>query len=84
MSIYLLEVFFIMETMEGLLKYLLVNIPLVPQYAYDNLEYIVAGVGGIGVVGYMKLKKINNNANDLTSLIIKQKKYSEAVNKRVR
>jgi len=68
--------------MEELLKYLLIQIPLLPQLAYANLEYIVVGVGGIGTFAYIKTKKISNNSNDLTSLIINQKKYSEAVNKR--
>jgi hypothetical protein len=68
--------------MEELLKYLVANIPLLPQLAYTNLEFVVVGAGGIGMIGYLKLKKISNNANDLTNLIIKQKKYADTVNKR--
>jgi hypothetical protein len=72
-------VFFIIEE---LLKYLVANIPLLPQLVYTNLEFIVAGVGTIGVMGYLKLKKISHNENDLTNLVIKQKKYADTVNKR--
>jgi hypothetical protein len=68
--------------MEELLNYLVANIPLIPQLAYANLEFVVTGVGGIGIIGYLKLKKISHNANDLTNLVIKQKKYADTVNKR--
>lgn len=70
--------------MEALLLYLTTNIPLLPALIYANLEYVVAGVGGIGVAVYMKTKKVYNHSNDLTNLIVKQKKYCETVNKRVK
>jgi hypothetical protein len=55
---------------------------VVLAFAYKYLEYIVVGVGLVGGVIYMKSKHIVNHSNDLTSLIVKQKKYSESVNKR--
>jgi hypothetical protein len=58
------------------------TIEVMLAFAYTNLEYIVAGLGGIGMIVYLKLKKVRNNSNDLTNLIIKQKKYADTVNKR--
>jgi hypothetical protein len=58
------------------------TIEVMLAFAYTNLEYIVAGLGGIGMIVYLKLKKVSNNSNDLTNLIIKQKKYTDTVNKR--
>jgi len=51
-------------------------------FAFKYLEYIVVGVGVVGTGVYMKTKKFSNNSNDLTSMIVKQKKYNESVNKR--
>lgn len=68
--------------MEGLLNYLVANIPLIPQLAYANLEFVVASVGVVSMIGFLKLKKISHHANDLTNLVIKQKKYVDTVNKR--
>jgi hypothetical protein len=55
---------------------------VVLTFAFKYLEYIVAGVGLVGGVIYMKSKHIAHHNNDLTSIIIKQKKYNESVNKR--
>jgi hypothetical protein len=51
-------------------------------FVYTHLEYFVAGVGIIGGGIYMKSKNIVHHNNDLTSLIVKQKRYNETVNKR--
>jgi hypothetical protein len=51
-------------------------------FVYAHLEYFVAGVGIIGGGIYMKYKHVAHHNNDLTSLIVKQKRYNETVNKR--
>lgn len=51
-------------------------------FVYAHLEYFVAGVGVIGGAVYFKYKHIVHHDNDLTSLIVKQKRYNESVNKR--
>jgi hypothetical protein len=55
---------------------------IILTFTFKYLEYIVAGLGGIGIAVFIKSKHITHNSNDLTSLIIKQKKYNESVNKR--
>jgi hypothetical protein len=55
---------------------------VVLAFAYKYLEYIVVGCGLVGGAVYMKTKHIVNHNNDLTSLIVKQKRYNETVNKR--
>lgn len=57
---------------------------VVLTFVFQYLEYIVAGLGGIGFIGYMKLKRINHYDNDLTDLIIEQKRVSDRINKRVK
>jgi hypothetical protein len=57
-------------------------IPTVLTFVYAHLEYFVAGAGLIGGGIYFKCKHIVHHNNDLTSLIVKQKRYSESVNKR--
>lgn len=51
-------------------------------FIYVHLEYFVAGCGLIGGIIYIKSKHMVYQNNDLTSLIIKQKRYNESVNKR--
>jgi hypothetical protein len=51
-------------------------------FVYAHLEYFVAGAGLIGGGIYFKCKHVVHHNNDLTSLIVKQKRYNETVNKR--
>jgi hypothetical protein len=53
-------------------------------FTYNYLEYIIGGLSGIGIIIFMKTKKNSNSSNDLTNLIIKQKKYNEMVNKKIK
>jgi type IV pilus assembly protein PilM len=43
------------------------------KFGYNNLEYIVGGLGGIGVFIFVKFKGANHHNNDLTQLIIEHK-----------
>lgn len=51
------------------------------EFVIDNLEIIVAAVGGISFGGIMLLTKSKSGENDLTQLYIKYKKHSDNVNK---
>jgi hypothetical protein len=53
-------------------------------FLFTYLEYIVAGLGVVGTVIFIKTKKISNNSNDLTPLIVKHNKQKAAITERTK
>ena len=51
------------------------------EFIYDNLEIIVAVVGGLSMGGVMFISKGKSRDNDLTQIYIKHKKHTENINK---
>lgn len=51
------------------------------DFIIDNLEIIVAVVGGISIGGIMLITKSKSGENDLTPLYIKYKKHNDYINK---
>lgn len=51
------------------------------EFIMDNLEIVVAIVGGLSFGGVMFVSKYKSNENDLTQLYIKHKKHSDNINK---
>lgn len=51
------------------------------KFIIENLEIIVAVVGGLSIGGIMFVTKSKNGDNDLTPLYIKYKKHNDYINK---
>lgn len=59
------------------------EIEKVLTFMFNNLEYIVAGIGGIGAFLFIKTRKIGKTySNNLTYLVVKHNKNKEAITKR--
>lgn len=51
------------------------------EFILDNLEIIVAVVGGLSIGAYMLTRKSGSRENDLTPLYIKYKRHSDSISK---
>lgn len=51
------------------------------NFLIDNLEIIVAVVGGLSIGGIMFITKSKSGENDLTQIYIKYKKHTDNINK---
>lgn len=51
------------------------------EFLYNNLEVIVAIVGGFSIGGIVLMTKSKSGENDLTHLYIKYKKHTDNINK---
>lgn len=51
------------------------------NFLIDNLEIIVAVVGGLSIGGIMLGTKHKGSMNDLTPIYIKHKKHTDNINK---
>ena len=51
------------------------------EFLYNNLEIIVAVVGGLSMGGIMFVTKSKGGENDLTQFYIKYKRHTESINK---
>lgn len=51
------------------------------DFLYNNLEMVVAIVGGVSIFGVLFFSKSKGTGNDLTYLYIKHKKHTDNINK---
>lgn len=54
----------------------------IQEFVFKYLEYFVGMGGGIGAVLFMVTRKRTKHKNNLTSRVIKLKKYKDSVAKR--
>lgn len=51
------------------------------NFLINNLEIIVAAVGGLSIGGIMFITKNKSGENDLTQIYVKYKKHTDNINK---
>lgn len=60
---------------------------VIGTFLYNYLEYVVAGVGGIGFVGYIMTngnKSSKHPSSNLRRYVIKYKKQQDALSKQIK
>jgi hypothetical protein len=53
-------------------------------FLYNYFEYVVATLGGMGVVIFLSTKKIHDCSNDLTPYVIKLGKQKDIISKQTK
>jgi hypothetical protein len=57
---------------------------IVSAFIYAYLEWVVAGVGGVGVVTYIMTRKTHDHSNNLTPYVVKYNRHKEAISKQTK